>query len=226
MRSAEIIEPASSRRSRTIRAGAGCSRRASSRRARWTTSRSARRTCSSATPSRLQRSRSRSATSALRLDDDATIAVCGADGALTVDGERDRALGEPPPAGGRRASRSASRPGPASGSTSRSTAASTCRCSSAPVRPTRWARSAASTAGRCRQGDRLPLGSRPDGAATAAVSAAKRGRPYSREWEVRAMRGPQAAPDYLTEGDMADAVRPGMAGRPQLEPHRRPSGVA
>jgi urea carboxylase len=25
---------------------------------------------------------------------------------------------------------------------------------------------------------------------------------YARDWEVRAMRGPQAAPDYLTEGDM------------------------
>ena len=26
--------------------------------------------------------------------------------------------------------------------------------------------------------------------------------PYSRDWEVRAMRGPQAAPDFLTETDM------------------------
>jgi urea carboxylase len=52
-----------------------------------------------------------------------------------------------------------------------------------------------------RAGDRLPLGS-ADGAA-----APRRLRPgvrpaYSREWEVAAMRGPQAAPDYMTEGDV------------------------
>jgi urea carboxylase len=52
-----------------------------------------------------------------------------------------------------------------------------------------------------RSGDRLPLGDGdgdgdgrrfPDGARPA----------YDREWEVRAMRGPQAAPDYFTEADM------------------------
>lgn len=52
-----------------------------------------------------------------------------------------------------------------------------------------------------RQGDRLPLGepSRDGAGRRFRVEA----RPaYSREWEVRAMRGPQAAPDYLTEADM------------------------
>ncbi len=50
-------------------------------------------------------------------------------------------------------------------------------------------------------GDELPLG-----APIAEVPRARfRGhmRPqYSREWEVRALRGPQAAPDFLTEGDV------------------------
>jgi biotin-dependent carboxylase-like uncharacterized protein len=51
------------------------------------------------------------------------------------------------------------------------------------------------------QGDRLPLG------VAGANGALRRFRedarpPYGRAWEVRAMRGPQAAPDFLTEGDM------------------------
>jgi urea carboxylase len=50
-------------------------------------------------------------------------------------------------------------------------------------------------------GDRLPLGQ------AAANGVARRfradARPsYSREWEVRVLRGPQAAPDFLTENDM------------------------
>jgi 5-oxoprolinase (ATP-hydrolysing) subunit C len=51
------------------------------------------------------------------------------------------------------------------------------------------------------EGDRLPLGEPDDKGLPRrfAVSA----RPvYTREWELRAMRGPQAAPDYLTESDM------------------------
>jgi biotin-dependent carboxylase-like uncharacterized protein len=51
------------------------------------------------------------------------------------------------------------------------------------------------------QGDRLPLGvSGADGALRRFREDAR--PPYGREWEVRAMRGPQAAPDFLTEGDM------------------------
>ena len=50
-------------------------------------------------------------------------------------------------------------------------------------------------------GDRLALG--PDGAG----GSPRRWRPdvrpdYVREWEIEAMRGPQAAPDFLTDGDM------------------------
>jgi allophanate hydrolase subunit 2 len=52
-----------------------------------------------------------------------------------------------------------------------------------------------------RAGDRLPLGEAAgDGAGRRLRDGA---RPqYSREWEVRAMRGPHAAPDFLTENDM------------------------
>jgi biotin-dependent carboxylase-like uncharacterized protein len=51
------------------------------------------------------------------------------------------------------------------------------------------------------KGDRLPLGEdRGDGAGRRFAEVARPA--YEREWEVRAMRGPQAAPDYLTEADM------------------------
>jgi biotin-dependent carboxylase-like uncharacterized protein len=49
-------------------------------------------------------------------------------------------------------------------------------------------------------GDRLPLGAGGDGAGRRFRDDARPS--YAREWEVRAMRGPQAAPDFLTEGDM------------------------
>jgi 5-oxoprolinase (ATP-hydrolysing) subunit C len=50
-------------------------------------------------------------------------------------------------------------------------------------------------------GDRLPLGkSTGNGAHHRFDMSARPG--YAREWEVRAMRGPQATPDYLTESDM------------------------
>jgi urea carboxylase len=50
-------------------------------------------------------------------------------------------------------------------------------------------------------GDRLPLGEAEEGAAPRRFRAGARPA-YARDWEVRAMRGPQAAPDYLTESDM------------------------
>lgn len=50
-------------------------------------------------------------------------------------------------------------------------------------------------------GDLLPLGA--PGANGAGRRLREDARPtYSREWEVRAMRGPHAAPDFLTEADM------------------------
>ena len=51
-------------------------------------------------------------------------------------------------------------------------------------------------------GDRLPLGD-PAAGGDGRLRFGASARPaYGRSWDVRAMRGPQAAPDYLTEGDM------------------------
>jgi biotin-dependent carboxylase-like uncharacterized protein len=58
------------------------------------------------------------------------------------------------------------------------------------------------------KGDRLALGEAGgDGAGRRFKTGSQPA--YSRDWEVRAMRGPHAAPDFLTEGDMAT-----LFGRP------------
>jgi 5-oxoprolinase (ATP-hydrolysing) subunit C len=46
-------------------------------------------------------------------------------------------------------------------------------------------------------GDRLPVGT-----ARGAPRAFPARPEYARDWEIRAMRGPQSAPDFLTEADM------------------------
>ncbi|MBV8956210.1 MAG: 5-oxoprolinase/urea amidolyase family protein [Solirubrobacterales bacterium] len=52
-------------------------------------------------------------------------------------------------------------------------------------------------------GDRLPLGA--DDADRRPRQLPEAARPeYGREWEIEVMRGPQATPDYLTEGDMRE----------------------
>jgi biotin-dependent carboxylase-like uncharacterized protein len=51
-----------------------------------------------------------------------------------------------------------------------------------------------------RQGDRLPLGDENGGGARRWKESARPA--YSREWEIEAMRGPHAAPDFFTEEDM------------------------
>ena len=52
-----------------------------------------------------------------------------------------------------------------------------------------------------RAGDRLPLG--PAAVEDRRLRFRDSARPpYGREWEIEAMRGPQATPDYLTEPDM------------------------
>ena len=67
---------------------------------------------------------------------------------------------------------------------------------------------------------------RAGGDATVAGGFAPGARPeYSREWEVRAMRGPQAAPDFLTEDDMQTLFGRAVAGRPELQPHGHPARV-
>jgi 5-oxoprolinase (ATP-hydrolysing) subunit C len=134
----------------------------------------------------------------LRLGADATVAVCGAEAPLTIDGE-DVALWESHdlPAGEELAIGVAPGPGfrlylavaggidvpPLYGS-----------------RATYTMGALGGLDGRALQaGDRLPVGE------PRRVSARRfRARPeYSREWELRAMRGPQASPDFLTEADMA-----------------------
>jgi 5-oxoprolinase (ATP-hydrolysing) subunit C len=52
-----------------------------------------------------------------------------------------------------------------------------------------------------KQGDRLPLGGASDGHPRRFKEGARPS--YAREWEIEAVAGPQAAPDYLTEEDMA-----------------------
>jgi biotin-dependent carboxylase-like uncharacterized protein len=58
------------------------------------------------------------------------------------------------------------------------------------------------------KGDRLPLGEAGSDGTGRRFKTDSRPA-YSRDWEVRAMRGPHAAPDFLTEGDMAT-----LFGRP------------
>ena len=78
------------------------------------------------------------------------------------------------------------------------------------------------------EGDRLPLGDERDGRRLGRAKRFKASaRPaYAREWEIEAMRGPQAAPDYLTEDDMETFFSPFVDGRPQLQPDRNPARVA
>jgi 5-oxoprolinase (ATP-hydrolysing) subunit C len=54
------------------------------------------------------------------------------------------------------------------------------------------------------QGDRLAVGSEGDGSTQREPRRFKEeARPaYAREWEIETVRGPQASPDYLTEADM------------------------
>ena len=70
------------------------------------------------------------------------------------------------------------------------------------------------------QGDLLQLGDGGGNGGGHRLAAAARPQ-YSREWEVRAMRGPQAAPDYLTEGDLET-----LFGRPwPVDPNSNRTGI-
>lgn len=136
----------------------------------------------------------------LRVEDDATVAICGADAPITIDG--DEAAGwesHRVSAGAELAVGIAPGPGfrlylavdggvdvpPLFGSRATYTMGALGGFEGRPLQP----------------GDRLPLGA--PGANGAGRRFPEQLRPgYSREWEVRAMRGPQAAPDFLTEADM------------------------
>jgi urea carboxylase len=136
----------------------------------------------------------------LLLGDEATVAVCGADAPLQIDGEH--------------ASMWESHRVPAGAEVS---------IGIAPVRgfrfylavnggvdvPLLFGSRATYTMGALggfegralQPGDELPLGE--PGANGGGRRLADSARPqHTREWEVRAMRGPHAAPDFLTEGDM------------------------
>jgi 5-oxoprolinase (ATP-hydrolysing) subunit C len=134
---------------------------------------------------------------ALRVDGEATIAVCGADAPVTLDGE-DLPLWE-----SRRGSelRIGVSPGPGF----RLYVGLSGGVDVPPLfgsRATYTMGALGGLEGRAlTAGDRLPLGAEPgDGAGRRFKEGA---RPvYGRDWDVRAVRGPQAAPDYFTEADM------------------------
>jgi urea carboxylase len=135
----------------------------------------------------------------LRLDGGATVAICGADADVTADGSPIATWeGHRLPAGTEIAIAIAPGPGfrfylavdggvdvpPLFGSRSTYTMGGLGGLDGRPLQA----------------GDRLPLGAAGDGAPRRFRAGA---RPeYTRTWNVRAMRGPQAAPDYLTEDDM------------------------
>jgi biotin-dependent carboxylase-like uncharacterized protein len=136
---------------------------------------------------------------ALRISGEATVAVCGAETEVTVDGEavplwESRRL----PAG------SELRVGVSQGPGFRQYVAFSGGVDVPPLfgsRATYTMGALGGLEGRAlKAGDVLPLGS--DGDAS-PLRFKQRSRPtYTREWEIEAMRGPQAAPDYLTEDDM------------------------
>ena len=140
---------------------------------------------------------------ALRLEADATVAVCGAEADLTVDGEavpfwESRRVG----AG------SELRIGVSQGPGFRMYAAISGGVDVPLVLGSRATYTMGALGGlegrALRKEDRLSLGAESPDAASAAPRRFKlSARPaYAREWEIEAMRGPQASPDFLTEEDM------------------------
>ena len=136
----------------------------------------------------------------VRLDADATLAVCGADAPLTVDGDEVAAWeSHRVPGGSELAVGLAPGPGfrvyvavdggfdvpPLFGSRATYTMGALGGFEGRPLQT----------------GDALPLGQPGTNGAGRRLSVSARPE-YSRGWEVRAMRGPHAAPDFLTESDM------------------------
>ncbi|HUP33686.1 MAG TPA: 5-oxoprolinase/urea amidolyase family protein [Gaiellaceae bacterium] len=139
---------------------------------------------------------------AMRLDADATLAVCGAEAPITLDDEP-VALWERRPARAGSELRIGVAPGPGF----RIYVAISGGIDVPPLFGSRATYTMGALGGfegrALTTGDRLPLG-RPTGDGAVTVRFKESARPsHAREWEVRAMRGPQAAPDFLTEADMA-----------------------
>ncbi|HLI37945.1 MAG TPA: 5-oxoprolinase/urea amidolyase family protein [Streptosporangiaceae bacterium] len=143
---------------------------------------------------------------ALRFGADATVAVCGAEAELTIDGE-------PVPLWEGRTVRAGSvlRAGISKGPGFRLYVAV---CGGIDVPPLFGSRATYTMGGLggldgrpLRKGDRLPIGG--DGTGGDGTARPRRfresSRPaYTRDWEIEAVPGPQAAPDYLTEADMRE----------------------
>ncbi len=138
---------------------------------------------------------------AMRLDADATVAVCGAEAPVTLDDEP-VALWESRPAHAGSELRIAVAPGPGF----RIYVAISGGIDVPPLFGSRATYTMGALGGfegrALGAGDRLPLARAAGNGG--AVRFKESARPaYAREWEVRAMRGPQSAPDFLTEADLA-----------------------
>jgi biotin-dependent carboxylase-like uncharacterized protein len=142
---------------------------------------------------------------ALRVQGDATVAVCGAESDVTVDGE-------PLPLWESRRIESGAelRIGLSTGPGFRLYVAFSGGIDVPPLfgsRSTYTMGALGGFEGRALQtGDQLVLGAEPDGTAAPANKRMRDDlRPvYTRDWSLEAMPGPQAAPDYLTEDDVGD----------------------
>lgn len=138
----------------------------------------------------------------LRLGADAVIAVCGAEAPTTIDGEPISMWESHAVSGG-----SVLRIGLAMGPGFRMYLALSGGIDVPPLfgsRATYTMGALGGVEGRAlRAGDRLPLGG--DGNGTSGLRFKASARPsYARDWEIEAVPGPQAAPDYLTDEDLAD----------------------
>jgi 5-oxoprolinase (ATP-hydrolysing) subunit C len=136
---------------------------------------------------------------ALRFDADATVAVCGAEAPITVDGEEI-------PAWESRKVRAGSelRIGIAPGPGFRMYVAISGGIDVPPLFGSRATYTMGALGGfegrALAAGDQLPLGQSNGGPPRRFKESARPA--YARHWEVCAMRGPQATPDFLTESDM------------------------
>lgn len=138
---------------------------------------------------------------AMRLHADVTVAVCGAEAPVTLDDEQ-VALWESRPARGGSELRIGVAPGPGF----RIYVAISGGIDVPPLFGSRATYTMGALGGfegrALGAGDRLPLARAAGNGG--AVRFKESARPaYAREWEVRAMRGPQSAPDFLTEADLA-----------------------